>query len=63
VDGRDKPGHDAESVMVEFVPDGSIPLGSAKAQHAPPILNNSRFSISPFVNREWTLHNPQAFRA
>jgi hypothetical protein len=49
--------------MVEFVPDGSIPLGSAKAQHAPPILNNSRFSISPFVNREWTLHNPQAFRA
>jgi hypothetical protein len=31
VDSRDKPGHDAENVVVEFVRVGSIPPGSAKA--------------------------------
>lgn len=34
VDGLVKPGHDAESVVVEFVPVGSIPLGSARTHHA-----------------------------
>lgn len=57
VDGLVKPGHDAGSVVVEFVPVGSIPLGSARTHHAPPILNYPQFSISPFEKLKRTHHN------
>jgi hypothetical protein len=60
VDGRVKPGHDSENVVVAAV--GAIPLGSARnTVSASPTLNYSQFVISPFVNRRTTLHNRSVF--
>ena len=58
MDGRVKPGHDAESVLADHTALGSIPLGSANRTERHSLLNSSQFSISPFENRERTLHNP-----